>query len=248
MSDPSGGTSSGGVERPRVIAPADTVLTEVGNAILRRNPRPGALVPDEADLTEELRISRRSARRALATLDSAGVIARTSPADPPALADTDGDGISRLLRLVVRAGAAFETDDVIGVRTAIERSAAARAAAGATAGDLAALRAIVARMHDPAVDPDEFRALDTAFHIRVAAASAGALQMPLLQGLSDVIGGQMRRAFARTADWRATARRLAGEHDQLLSIINGGLEAEAADFVEAHIQDFYRETPGRCAT
>jgi GntR family transcriptional regulator, transcriptional repressor for pyruvate dehydrogenase complex len=229
----------GDLQPPRVIAPAETVLAGVVDEILRRGPRPGAPVPGEVDLTGALGISRRSARRALAALDSAGFLEPPTASVARTLADTQTGEIGRLLRLILWSGNGFNAAEVLGVRTAVERAAAAGAAAAATEDDLADLEGLVHRMHDPAVTAAEFSRLDTAFHLRVARASGGALERSLLEGLSDRIEMRMRQAFSDIPDWSGTARRLADEHERLLAIIRRRRGTEAADFVETHVHDFY---------
>ncbi|MBO0876721.1 MAG: FadR family transcriptional regulator [Pseudonocardia sp.] len=229
----------GDLEPLRVVAPVETVLAGVVDEILRRGLRPGAQVPGEAELTGVLGISRSGARRALAALDSAGFLEPATASRARTLADTRTGEIGRLLRLVLWSGNDFDAAEVLGVRTAVERAAAARAAAAATEDDLADLERLVHRMHDPEVTAEEFLRLDTAFHLRVARASGGALERPLLEGLSDQIEMRMRQAFADIADWSGTARRLAEEHERLLAIIRRRRAAEAADFVETHVHDFY---------
>lgn len=229
----------GDLEAPRVVAPSETVLARVIDELLRRGLRPGAPIPGEAELTETLRISRRSVRRALATLDSAGFLQPATASRVRTLADTRTGDIGRLLRLVLWSDHDFDATEVLGVRTAVERAAAAGAAVAATQDDLAELEDLVRRMHDPAVTAEEFLRLDTAFHLGVARASGGALERSLLEGLSDRIEMRMRQAFSDTVDWSGTARRLAGEHQRLLAIIRRRRGAEAADFVETHVHDFY---------
>jgi GntR family transcriptional repressor for pyruvate dehydrogenase complex len=236
---------SGPPDAPWVIAPSDAVLVGVGDAILRGELRPGVEVPSEAALTHELRISRSRARRALATLGSAGILKEAGPAPGTGssgrreLAETAVDGIGRMLRLVLLDRGDVRNGEILGVRTALERVSAAGAALAADAEDIAELTAIVQRMHDPGVTTDEFRNLDTTFHMRIARASGSGLSASLLHGLSDAIAGQMQHAFSETDDWTGTARRLAEEHGRLSDIIRRRMADDAADFVETHVHDFY---------
>lgn len=215
-------------EEPRLVVSSGAVLAEVGSEILRGDPHPGARAPSEAELTASLRVSRTSARRALATLGAAGML------DGRSLATTRVSDIGRLLRLLLPPR--LDDAELLSIRTALERSAAA-ASAGA---DLADLTAFVVRMKAPGVTREEFRDLDTAFHLGVARASNNALHEPLLTGLQDAIAARMGQAFARIDDWPATAARLAAEHEHLLALIRDGRAAEAADFAEAHVHNFYK--------
>jgi GntR family transcriptional repressor for pyruvate dehydrogenase complex len=237
--------ASGHPDVPRVIAPSGAVLADVGDAILRRELRSGVEAPNEAELSKELRISRSSARRALSALGAVGILTEAEPVpevDGEAhreLAETAVGGIGRLLRLVLLDRRAFGNAEVLGVRTALERAAAAGAARTADETDLAELTSIVERMHGPAITSDEFRYLDTAFHLRIARASGNGLQERLLHGLTDAIASHMQHAFSAVYDWPATARRLADEHERLVAVIRRRRSTEAAEFVAAHVHNFY---------
>ena len=223
----------------RVIAPADAALTAVTDAILRRHPRPGEQAPTEAELIDELRISRQSARRALDALGAAGIVTDPPPGGAPrVLRPTPAGGIDRLLRLAL-LGNDIDRDDVIGVRTAVEHVSAFAAADTAGTADLRDLHLLVSRMRETSMPAPAFADLDAAFHLRVAQ-SAGGLCASLLRGLADPITAAMRHAFARVTDWPATARRLADEHEHLTTLISAREHTEAAGFVTRHVADFYR--------
>lgn len=225
----------------RVIAPPDVALSAVTDAILRRHPHPGEWAPTEAELIDELRIGKQSVRRALETLVASGVVTDKPPGTgggPRLLQATPTVEIGRLLRLVL-IGQTAERSDVIGTRTAIERASVSAAATVAGEADLHDLRNLVSRMREPDLPAPAFAELDAAFHLRIAQ-SAGDLCGSLLRGLADHVATEMRHAFARVADWPATACRLADEHGHLAALVSAQRHAEAADFVTRHITDFYR--------
>lgn len=227
----------------RVLAPVGDVLTDVGGVILRGCVQPGVAAPDESELSRSLRVSRSSARRALTTLEGAGLLVPedVTGAKPPrrVLAGTATGDISRLLRFLLIDIAGVGQTDLLGIRTTLEREAAAGAARVADEADVADLATIVEQMREPAVTPTAFERLDRDLHLRIARASGNALHEPLLAGIGDAIAGQMRRAFAAVPDWPVTARRLASEHWRLVEFIGGRRAADAADYVESHVQDFY---------
>lgn len=227
----------------RVVAPAGEVLTEVGATILRGRIHPGVAAPDESELARSLRVSRTSARRALTALEGTGLVVRDEAPGAPAprrvLAGTGAGGISRLLRFMLIDIADVDHADLLGVRTTLERDAAAGAARVADEADVADLATIVEQMREPAVTATTFERLDRNLHLRIARASGNALHEPLLVGIGDAVAGQMRRAFAAVPDWPVTARRLASEHARLVEFIGRRCAADAADYVESHVQDFY---------
>src|SRR5690242_7530189 len=83
----------------RRIAPLSQVVSELETQLLQVGPRVGATAPTEDELGADMRVSRRSARDALAVLELFGVLDAGG-----ALANTAGpdDRIGRLLRLSLR--------------------------------------------------------------------------------------------------------------------------------------------------
>jgi DNA-binding FadR family transcriptional regulator len=220
----------------RRIAPLSQVVSEVETQLLQIGPRVGATVPTEDELVADLRVSRRNARDALAVLELFGVVDAGG-----ALASTSGpeDGIGRLLRLSLRC-AQIPDDELLAVRTRLERTACARAAVSAADDDKAELRRLVTEMADPRIPPARFQDLDTAFHLVIARASGSRLCAQLMLGLRDAMADQMASRFAAVANWPATARRLSREHQGLTVAITHSLDDLAARRVEAHLQGFYR--------
>lgn len=230
---------------PRVVAPPQEALAEVGNAILRSRPTPGADAPSETELSRELRISTAAAGRALDVLTSAGVLAHSPGHRRRALEATAHDGIDRLLRLVLLGREDVDGRSVLEVRTALERSAAAGAARSADSEDVALLENVVRRMRRPGVLPDEFCGLDAEFHLLIARASGNELQERLLRGLTDAMTHRMRKAFETIRDWPRTAHRLAAEHEHLVQVIARHRPDEAADLAATHVHNFYALRPDR---
>jgi GntR family transcriptional repressor for pyruvate dehydrogenase complex len=220
----------------RRIAPLSQVVFELETQLLQVGPRVGATAPTEDELVADLRVSRRNARDALAVLELFGVVDAGG-----ALASTSGpeDGIGRLLRLLLRC-AQIPGDELLAVRTRLERTASAGAAVSAADDDKAELRRLVAEMAHPRIPPDRFQDLDTAFHLVIARASGSHLCAQLMLGLHDAMADQMASRFAVVANWPATARRLSREHQELSEAIADGLDDLAARRVEAHLQGFYQ--------
>ena len=220
----------------RRIAPLSQVVSELETHLLQGGPRVGATAPTEAELVADLRVSRRNARDALAVLELFGVVDAGG-----ALASTSGpeDRLGRLLRLSLRC-AQIPGDELLAVRTRLERTASARAVISAADDDKAELRRLVREMTHPRIPPDRFQDLDTAFHLVIARASGSHLCAQLMLGLRDAMADQMASRFAAVANWPATARRLSREHQGLTVAIVHGLDDLAARRVETHLHGFYQ--------
>lgn len=149
-----------------VAGAVDTLLAR----IVAGTPEPGAPLPSQAVLAEELGVSRLTVREALETLRERGVVrvvhgrgTFVAPVDEW----TDVDAISRA---VGRSGPAEDVAmHVLEVRRMIEIGAAGACATRRSEEDAAGLDALLAAMReaDAAGDVDRFVTLDMSFHATV---------------------------------------------------------------------------------
>jgi len=221
----------------------EQVMAQIEERILDGRLKAGDHLPSERDLAVLLGVSRPSLRESLRVLEALGAvdIRRGGGADGGAvLVDKAGPGFVNLLKLQVALGH-FSQTDLLETRLALEAWACAEAAERRTDADLAALTAILDQMDEPAIETIEFNRLDAAFHVRIAEATGNALVAHLMESLRIAIHRQMIEAYARLADWRATARTVRAEHREILHLIDDGDAAAAARAVTVHIHSFYRE-------
>ncbi|MEV0804980.1 GntR family transcriptional regulator [Micromonospora sp. NPDC050200] len=129
-----------------------------------------------------------------------------------------------------------DLEDIFVARQAIEREALRRVTArGVSAGLVADLEVIVARMKDAAARADKsaLAALDLAFHRRLVGA-AGSTRLDRLYGL---IANEMRLCFRMIVDSYSDRSDLSAEHEQLLHVIASGDKSAARTLLDHHFGD-----------
>ncbi|MGW4489688.1 FadR/GntR family transcriptional regulator [Amycolatopsis sp. NPDC004368] len=227
----------------RYLGSPGQALAGIQDWILTARLGAGDPLPAERDLARALGVGPAHVREGVRALEAAGVLepAAVGPAAAVVAGEPTG-GLHKLLRLHL-ALARFGAGDLMSIRLELERSSAARAARGAARGaaraDLDELRGVTEEMGRPGVTRVRFRELDSGFHLGLARAAHNDLAAVLLASLGDAVGDEMTAGYARTADWPATARRLATEHTWILDAIDSGDPDRASAEVTRHIAGFY---------
>jgi DNA-binding FadR family transcriptional regulator len=231
----------------RWIRPREQVLAQLQAHILNGRWRAGDRLPDERELSEALAVGRLSIRQALRTLEVTGILETLPrPGREPSriLAGHPTAALGNLLRLHV-AVSRFSLKDLVDTRVQLERSAAKRAASGATAADLARLRDLVEDMSRPGVGREEFHQLDCEFHLGVATASHNTFAASLMLTLRKPVETEMKAAFATSSNWPATAAQLGSDHQSILAAIQHHHGALAECRISEHIAGFYYSEEAR---
>ncbi|KAA9148938.1 FadR family transcriptional regulator [Microbacterium lushaniae] len=220
----------------------EQVMSQIEQRILAGQLRAGDHLPNERDLAAHLGVSRSSLRESLRVLEALGVMEIRRGGDGGAvLVDSPGEGFVNLLKLQI-ALAHFSTDDVLDTRLALETWCCREAAVRRTDEDLVALTAILDEMDAEDIQTAEFNRLDAAFHVRIAESTGNRLGAHLMQSLRTAINRQMIEAYARLADWRATAQVVRREHREILERLRAQDPDGASAHVHEHITSFYRES------
>jgi DNA-binding FadR family transcriptional regulator len=242
-----------------VRSPAyEQVAAQLREAILDGTLAAGDELPAERELCAQFDVSRTTVREALRALQAQGLAVSGGPTAPLRVAGAESlssgplrDGLVHLLRL-----GRVPLADLVELRCALESAAVARAADAVAvaraedpppdlpAPDLAPAHAALAQMRAAGGDLDGFERADVAFHLAlVRAAGNDAIELVML-AVRDSIGAHLRDALHARSERaaRATLRRLAAEHDALLTAIGSGDGEEAARVVRDHILRFYTDT------
>jgi GntR family transcriptional repressor for pyruvate dehydrogenase complex len=196
-----------------------------------RLPRSEPL-PTQDELAEQFGVSRTVIREALRLMEASGAVV-AKPGRRAVVAATPA--------AAVQAGwadwLASHRDEVIellSVRAAIERLAAARAAGSAEEATVRALRENVRELEAAAADADteQVVALDVEFHHMVATASGSKLLLGLVDELANAVEGSRIAAFSVTGRAAESAR----EHARVVDAI-ARQDAGAADAaMAAHLE------------
>lgn len=206
------------------------VIEALGEDIVRGRYAPGDLLPKEADLIIEYKMSRTSVREAMKVLAAKGLIeirqkigTRVRPRDLWNMFDSDvlawhhQQGFSEA---VLR--------DLIELRQIIEPSAAKLAAGRATMSDLRRIERALVSMTDHARDPEGYAASDVEFHMAVFAASHNVL----LQRFGHLVADFLLTSFSiqqqAVSEGGIDLSADAAQHLQVYQAINRG-EPDAAN-------------------
>ena len=223
----------------------------------------GERLPAERALAEELGVSRPSVREALRVLEAMGIVRTAVGSGPDAgatVVDRPAAGLGAAVRLHVASGT-LAVRDVVETRVLLApgpgRGAAVGVVAGGDAGErrvepgtgtpevaevLAAARALLDRMDDPALAAEEFRQLDASFHVLLVRLAGNPLVEAVMTGLRGAIESYVAQGSAALPSWERTAVRLRAEHRAVLGAVVDGDGERAAREVCAHIEGFYAET------
>lgn len=169
--------------KPRQGSATDIVVAHVEALIFDGVLQPGEQLPSEADLAEELGISRLTVREGIRTFQARGLVninhgRRATVAHPNAAPLRDFFSAS------VRRDASGLLE-LLEVRMAVEVHAASLAALHATQSDLAALELALAYMKNSANNVESFNDADVRFHAALARASGNKTLGLIVEGMEE---------------------------------------------------------------
>lgn len=173
---------------------------------------PGARLPAERELAEQLNVSRPSLREALIALELEGLLdVRVG----------SGIYVAEPRAEQAAAGSAGESGpfEVMHARRLIESECAALAAKSATAAQLRAIRDAHARYAEEAKRHHNPLQADRTLHLRIAEATGNSALVLVVQTLWDLRLGPMYRALERKLEYPAMAADTLREHHAVLAAI-----------------------------
>lgn len=202
-------------ERPDTPDSAAAVVAHVRQLIDRGALGPGARLPPERDLAQQVGVSRPTVRAGLRTLAALGVVRSRRgsgtyiPEGPPTL------GVEALS--FIAALHKFTVDDVYEARRILEVGAAGLAAERATPDQLATLADEVAGLFASLTDRHVFLVHDVSFHRSVAAASGNPIVASMVEMVSALYSERRRATVERAVD--RDLRDAADAHRQIYQAI-----------------------------
>jgi DNA-binding FadR family transcriptional regulator len=241
---------AGGPAAPFGIAPLGTahrtrgerlgtlvVATLVDDVVSGRYPT-GATLPTEADLGERFGVSRTVVRESVKLLQDKGLVRIRQGVGTVVCPAESWDMIDDIvLGALVRNDESLAIlDQLVSVRASLERDMAAAAAAGSPE-QAATIRTALRAMERAADDVAEFSAADVVFHDTVMALSGNRLARAIVNS----IHGKARSTGRYHGETSATNIELTlTEHRAILTAIERGDQAAAADAMHAHIVGSWR--------
>lgn len=213
---------------------AESVTVRLTEAILEGRLQPGDALPSEGRIAAAFGISKPIAREALRDLAAMGVV-QVAQGKVSRVRALDAAPLARFFRFAV-GSTGRGLRDAVELRRMLEPQIAQQAAQRRDAEDVAAFKAILARMEDALGDVPRWIEADLAFHARMAQATRNRLVVLQMQGLEPLVREMMGRFNARGArtaqDWRRTYER----HAAVAKAIVAGRPAAALKAMQAHFE------------
>jgi GntR family transcriptional repressor for pyruvate dehydrogenase complex len=214
-----------------VFEPVQTATTfeetveRLGTAIRLGLLAPGARLPPERDLAEQLGIARSTLRQALTALTESGhLIAQRGRGGGTFVAETPPIAESRRVEL-------GDWRELLDYRVAVEVGAVVLAAERIGAGGLARLREQVEVMRSP-IPFATYRRADVFFHLGVAEATGS----PRLVAAMTELQGQMSELIAHIAHPVPVLEKSNAQHAQLVALLERRDAWAAARLIREHLQ------------
>ncbi|WP_255951645.1 FadR/GntR family transcriptional regulator [Streptomyces odontomachi] len=211
------------------------IQREVTQLILDRGLKPGAPLPTEAELMEDLGVSRNSVREALKALQALDIVeirhgygTYVGQASLTPLVD----GLT-FRTLVLLGDDAHALNEILEVREVLEEGLIQRITPSLTEADLDALEEIVVRMEDAGQAGEAFPALDREFHERLYRVLGNELVPQLLGAFWNVfhrVAGA--RGWTEDPSLEVTARR----HRDILTALRARDVAAAQRAMSHHFR------------
>lgn len=211
------------------------ITRQIENLILRGILRPGARLPSERDLAEQLEVSRPSLREALAELEESGLV-ETRPGSGAYIANVLGSAFAPpLVRLFsTHQEAVF---DFLAFRRDLEAMAAERAASEASDADLDMITNIfekIEKAHEKRASKEE-AALDAEFHMAIIEASHNVVMLHVMRSMFDLLREGVFYNRQTMFSVRATRRDLLSQHRAIHNAIVARDPKAAREAMTAHI-------------
>jgi len=194
---------------------------------------PGATLPSEGKLAEELGVSRLTVREATRTLEARGLLEIRQGRRPTVAAPNSalvGDFFQIAIRRDPRA-----LLDLLDVRRALEVHIATLAAKRAGRGEIADMEMSIAAMR-AAEDSEAFHTADVRFHENLAAASGNRLLVFLIEAFAEPLRESRLRSFAGHEARGGGIDDVIEQHQTILDAVKARDPKHAAQSMRSHLE------------
>jgi len=213
----------------------DTVVQRIREVIEQGHLQAGDRLPTEAELSQQLGVSRTVVREAVSQLESLGLL---SVQRGRGMFVGDGSSLVSCVKML-RGALALSPKELVQFtefRKAIECYAARRAAERATSEDLAELDALCDEMDRPGHGDLEAMQLDFQFHRRLMALTGNQLMCNVLEVVQEFVLAAMVQTTPKPRDREQSHRR----HQGIVQAIRAGDPDAAEKVMQAHMEHTIR--------
>jgi DNA-binding FadR family transcriptional regulator len=210
---------------------SDIVFEQLISLIEEENLQPGDQMPAERELMETFGVGRPVVREAMQRLAGMGMIS-IQHGERARVGRVDMDSMIGQIDLAARhllSSSAENVDHLRQARALFETGLVKLAAEKASDEDVAALEAIVARMH-AFRDSDDFILIDMAFHGEIARISGNPIYIAISRAILDWMA-DYRREMLRFKEREQTLR----EHESIVACIKARDPAAAERAMSDHL-------------
>jgi GntR family transcriptional repressor for pyruvate dehydrogenase complex len=217
----------------------EQVAAQIQELIASGALRPGDRLPPERELATKFGVGRSSLRDAIRTLEVMGIV-ESRQGSGTVVRDLSTDSLVVPLASVL-AHKRELVIELLDVRRMIEPALAARAAANATAEELAKLEDILRRQADKVRRGEPSIEEDSEFHYTIALAARNGVVLRVIDVLMDLL----RESRARSLQVKGRPERSCAGHRRILRAIKrrDGAAAEAA--VLKHLKEIEEVVTGQ---
>lgn len=195
---------------------------------------PGDILPGEAEISRQLKVSRPVVREAWNGLAALGLL-EVAPGRKPRVARLIGLPMRSVIEQAVATGQATPLQ-VLEPRRGIEVQMVGLAAERRDEDTLAAMGATVAAMAECLHDYRRYAELDAQFHLHIARGAGNPFHILLVQACTEAFQGSMRAGL----ESRVAAdefRRLQANHEEIFEAVRDGDAVRAAALMETHFNE-----------
>ncbi len=208
----------------------EEVARQIERLILKKL-HPGDKLPSERELAEMLGVSRSSVRDAMRSLELVGLVEPRQGAGTVVREVSTGLLLTPLANVISQKRQAVA--DLLDFRKMLEPPLAARAAAHASAGEIAHMEEILRRQSEKLAGGDLAIEEDSEFHYTIATATGNTVVLKVL----DVVMDLLRETRARSLQRKGRPQKSVAGHRRILAAIKRH-DAEAAEAaMRQHLQD-----------
>ncbi len=207
------------------------VAETISEKIIAGEWPPGSFLPTEAELCEQMGVSRTVVREAVKVLESGGLV-RIERGFGTRVLEAHYDSVSRPLKTLLRRTAG-DLKELIEVRKIMEVAIAGLAAQRRSKENLAAMERALDVMRNKPGDPQGYVDADLEFHAEIARATQNSILLILLEPLGELLRASRVASFSGVK----VAQIRMKQHEEILECIRRGDAAGAQAAMGAHLGD-----------
>lgn len=206
---------------------SEKIISQITDALVRGELKPGERLPTERDLAVQFGVSRTVIRDAVKTLAGRGILHVRHGAGIFIAATEEGSGgLSGLLPL---EGSGLK--DLFGVRRVLEVEGAGWAAEERTEHHVERLRSILENASQHTNEPEVLSERDAQFHVAIAEASRNLVLVRVMLTLLDLLA----KARLETLSITGRPELSLEQHGRIVEAIESGEAAAAREAMQRHL-------------